>query len=116
MKKTADEKEKVKKLQEEIKELIKHMDITQKEAVDIINEEYGEKEELKLDNFKKDLQRSTNSYRLEPYFFALKNSAKYNKMMKIGIGDIALLGKEQYQKLEKLSEQIKEYINSTNSR
>ncbi|MXN87578.1 hypothetical protein [Pasteurella canis] len=94
-------------LRENIKNTIRFMGITQKEASDIISEEIGK--DNFYESFKKILQRCKNIKKLEYYLSILKECEKYrivsNSVIK-HIGDEKILGKENLVFLHKMSEEI----------
>lgn len=115
MKNLIDNKD-LEKLRAEIKDLIKSLDMSQKEAADVIAEILGRDDDF-YECFRADLKRCKNSRKLTNYLDALKESEKYRKLHNMQAkfeGDIEILGEERQRFYQQLGKYIAEYIEKQN--
>lgn len=114
MKSTLDDKN-AEELRKEIKDLIKSLDMSQKEAADVIAEILGKDGDF-YECFRADLKRCKNSRKLMNYLDVLKESEKYRKLHNMQArfeGDVEVLGKEQQHFYQQLGKYIAKYIEKT---
>ena len=122
MNKSSNEQES-KELLDELKALINFLNISQSEAVLMIDEYYSECREpydvleessLSYESFKKILQgRKTSPDKLRLYINCLKQSKKYYRitgLMAAKDGDVEVLGVERQKELHQLSKRIRDLI------
>lgn len=112
-----------KELLDELKALINFLNISQSEAVLMIDEYYSEccepydvheESSLSYESFKKILQgRKTSPDKLRLYINCLKQSKKYRRitgLMAAKDGDVEVLGVERQKELHQLSKRIRDLI------
>ncbi|MDO4626491.1 MAG: hypothetical protein Q4A81_04180 [Pasteurellaceae bacterium] len=102
-------------LRDEIHSLIEKIDITQKEAADIIAETLDPGSEKNFaESFKSDLKRCTKVEKLNLYLSILKNSEKYKivtkKLHPIN-GDPDIIGKDHQKFIHNVSKIIADKLN-----
>ncbi|RRN04432.1 hypothetical protein EIM44_03035 [Bibersteinia trehalosi] len=111
MKNTVNDKD-AEQLRKEIKDLIKSLDMNQKEAADVVAEDLGREDNF-YESFRQDLKRCKSIEKLTNYLNILKSSEKYLALHKIQAryeGDVEVLGVEMQRAIHRISKQIADHI------